>query len=189
MTKINLLPWREELRKERMNRFIAMAVMVAFLGAAVVAAVHVYNAAMISNQVSRNQTLEKEIAQLNRQIKEIEALETTRANLESRMEVIQRLQAGRPGIVFLFDEFVRTVPDGLYLELLQQAGEVFTIKGYAQSNARVSEYMLNLNGSDWMTNSKLEMISAGSGNRSRERQFSLTVTHVNPNLKKEEEKK
>lgn len=187
MTRVNLLPWREELRKERLIQFVTYLVIVAVLGAVSVLAVHIYNANMIDQQKERNEILNAEIKILDRQIKEIKELEAVRASLTSRMEVIQNLQAGRPGIVHLFDEFVKTLPDGVYLEFLQQSGNSITIRGVAQSSARVSEYMKNLDASDWLASPKLQVITTIAGDSgTRQKKFTLTANQQSEEDKKDE---
>mgnify|MGYP001546097885 CR=1 FL=1 len=184
MTRINLLPWREELRKERLIQFVTYLVIVGVIGAVSVLAVHMYNASMVSNQRQRNEILNAEIKILDKQIKEIKELEAVRASLTSRMEVIQDLQAGRPGIVHLFDEFVTTLPDGVHLTSLQQSGKSINIKGKAQSNARVSEYMENLDASDWLTNPKLSVIQG-----TRQKSFNLSVKQQDQEQQKKKQKR
>lgn len=175
MSKINLLPWREELRREQLNEFIAMLVLSLMIAGGVAFGGHVINNGMISTQTSRNELLQKEIRDLNVQIREIETLEKERNAIKSRMKVIEGLQADRPAIVYLFDEIVKTVPEGLYVEFFQQVGDNITVRGIAQSNARVSEYMTNLSNSAWLSEPKLSVINAAPGREAGERQFALTI--------------
>lgn len=184
MSKINLLPWREELRREQLTVFVALLALTLALALLVFFGGHVYNNFMISTQVSRNERLSKEIRDLNVQIREIETLEKERDAIKSRMKVIEGLQADRPAIVYLFDEFVKTVPEGLYLEFLQQNGDTINLRGVAQSNARVSEYMTNLSSSAWLANPKLNVINAAAGRGERERQFALSVKQITPEQEK-----
>lgn len=180
MSKINLLPWREERQREQLQEFIALLVLVLMLAAGVFFIGHVTNNGLISTQTKRNERLQREIRDLNVQIREIETLEKEREAIKARMKVIEGLQAGRPAIVYLFDEIVKTVPEGLYLEFLQQSGSNINVRGIAQSNARVSEYMTNLSNSAWMNEPKLNVINAAPGRGARERQFALTIKQTSP---------
>ncbi len=158
MARINLLPWREKLRKQRRRDFGLMvlgALVVTFLG---LFYWHMFNQGMIDNQNERNRILESEIATMNKAIKEIEELDRTRQKLIARMKVIEDLQVSRPQIVHLFDELVTVVPDGAYLTKAVQAGKKLVLDGRAQSNARVSTYMRNIEASPWLNDPKLKII-------------------------------
>ncbi|ROR34124.1 PilN domain-containing protein [Inmirania thermothiophila] len=178
MARINLLPWREELRRERQRRFYVT------LGGATVAAalavvwVHLYINGLIEAQRTRNRFLEQEIARVDRQIKEIRELEKTRKQLLARMRIIQELQQSRPLAVRLFDEIARAVPEGVQLLRLAQQGDTLTIEGLAESNARVSALMRNLEASPILADPRLEVIQATRGEESRVRRFTLRVTQV-----------
>lgn len=158
MARINLLPWREKLRKQRRRDFGLMvlgALMLTLLG---MGYWHWYNLGLIDQQQARNRFLENEIAKVDKQIREIRELEKTRQQLIARMKVIEDLQVSRPQIVHLFDEMVTVVPDGAYLTQLQQNGRNLVLNGRAQSNARVSTYMRNIEASPWMNDPKLRII-------------------------------
>jgi type IV pilus assembly protein PilN len=177
MTSINLLPWREALKKERQQQFfVALGVSVAVM-LAIVAAVHLQMSALINAQKSRNTFLETQITRVEKQIQEIDALEKEKRNLLARMNVIQQLQQGRPQVVHVFDELARTLPDGVYLTNVQQRGGSMSIQGFAQSNARVSAYMRNLDASDWFSDPKLSVIqAAGKSNvTDKNSKFTLNV--------------
>ena len=163
MAHINLLPWREELRHEQTRQFVTYTVLSLLLTAACILLVHSIFSNQIDHQKYRNQMLQDEITRLNASLKQIEALEETKAQLLARMEVIQSLQQRRPQIVHLFDDFVRTVPEGIYLTMIQQSGKQLTIQGVAESNGRVSAYMRNIDGSDWMATPKLKVIETRKG--------------------------
>lgn len=185
MAKINLLPWREELRTEKTRQFITMIGLSAFMTAAIILLVHVNIAGLISHQESRNDILNKEIEKLDLALKEIKELENTKEELLSRMEVIQSLQQRRPQIVHLFDEFVRTVPDGIYLTSIKQQGNALTINGVAESNGRVSAYMRNIDASEWMSTPKLSVIKTKKGSL-RSSDFVLTTSQSAPKDEGEE---
>ncbi|MCK5366130.1 MAG: PilN domain-containing protein [Gammaproteobacteria bacterium] len=155
MPHINLLPWRDELRKRREKEFIITAVIAALMMGGVVLGVHLHYESRIAYQDQRNTFIETEISALDKKIKEIENLKKERDSLIARTKVIQDLQAGRPEIVHVFDELVTTLPDGVYYTKVAQKGRGLNLQGVAQSNARVSSLMRSLNTSTWFENSVL----------------------------------
>ena len=169
MAHINLLPWREELRKEQTNQFLTMMVIGLLITAAIIVAIHINISGMINHQNSRNKILQDEIQRLDIELMKIQGLEDTKAKLLSRMEIIQSLQQKRPQIVHLFDEVVRTIPEGLHITDIKQSGDSVTIEGIAESNGRVSAYMRNIDNSEWMTKPRLQVIEStrkdGRGSR------------------------
>lgn len=185
MARINLLPWREERRKARQKEFVGM------LGLAVVAGVLLsflivsFYSGRISSQTARNEYLRGEITKVDGQIKEIEALDKKKAKLLARKEVIEQLQSNRAQMVHLFDSLVRTIPDGVALTAIKQEGDILTLSGRSQSNARVSTYMRNLESSGWMTNPDLNVIEAKEGSAGLPYEFTLKVKLANPNAAKE----
>ncbi|NOY70776.1 MAG: PilN domain-containing protein [Gammaproteobacteria bacterium] len=186
MTTINLLPWRDTLRKERQQKFFTVLGISVGVMLAVIGAVHLEAAKRLDHQNMRNTFLEEQIVRVDLLIKEINTLEKKKQNLLDRMEVIQQLQQGRPQIVHIFDALVKTLPDGVYLTSLKQSNGVFSIQGYAQSNARVSAFMRNLDGSEWFSEPKLSVIESSkkkSGRRNSK--FTLNVSLTNK-LKEEE---
>lgn len=160
MARINLLPWRAERRKQRQKEFGLMLALAALAGVALWFLVSGYYSAQIEGQRNRNAFLDREIAQLDEKIKEIEELDRQRGRLLARKEVIEELQASRSQMVHLFDSLVRTIPDGVMLTTLKQEGDKLTLDGRAQSNARVSTYLRNLEGAGWMSDPKLSVIEA-----------------------------
>lgn len=160
MRKINLLPWREELRREAQRNFMIMLVLAALVAAACVFAVNRYFEAQISNQNERNAYLNTEIAKLDRQIARIEQLDETRNRLLERKKVIEDLQANRTLMVRLFDQLVRTVPSGIRLLSARQVGAEITLDGSSQSNARVSTFLRNLESSNVLHEPRLVIIEA-----------------------------
>jgi type IV pilus assembly protein PilN len=141
VARINLLPWREEARQQRQQDFLTAGGIALGITLGIAVLVHLFFEGRIDNQQALNQYLEGEIAKLNIKIKEIEALEKTKADLLSRMEIIQQLQKSRPEIVRLFDELVTALPEGVYLTKVEQNARSVVIEGRAQSNARVSAFM------------------------------------------------
>ena len=179
MANINLLPWREEQRKELTQQFlIVMGVCAAFAGI-IIFGVHIFIGNQMDYQNDRNNFLKNEITRLDKELKQIDNLENTKEKLLSRMEVIQSLQQTRPQIVHLFDELVRTVPEGIYLNSIKQKGKNLTIDGIAESNGRVSAYMRNLDASDWMKTPKLKVIKTKKGSL-RSSEFTLITTQSPP---------
>lgn len=175
MAHINLLPWREELRKERKVRFFTITGIAAVITLCVVAAVHLFFVQLITYQNARNQFLQGQITLLDKKIKEIKNLEKERDRLLARMRGIEQLQTSRPVVVHIFDEFVKTLPDGVFLTEIAQKDKQFTIKGVAQSNARVSNFMRNLDASHWLTGAHLQVIETVDKNKRRLANFTLTV--------------
>ena len=158
MAHLNLLPWRAELRKQQQQDFIAATVLGIVLTLVLMLLLHLNISARVEYQTERNHYLETEIASLEKKIKEIQDLEVKKKRLLSKMEVIQELQASRPEIVHLFDELGRTIPEGLYLTDLSQVDKNLVVNGVAQSNARVSAYMRNLESSAWLKDPILNII-------------------------------
>ncbi len=187
ITRINLLPWREELRQEHKKQFVTMAVMTCVLAAAIVGLIHVQMQSKIDYQLSRNTFMTNEIKKLDDEIKEIRELQKVRRSLIERMEVIQDLQVSRPSIVHLFTEIVSSVPNGVYLESLTQTGNNLLINGEAESNARVSTYMRNLAASDWLKEPNLTVIEIEDITVNRISTFTLTVKQTSPNATAEDE--
>ena len=160
MANINLLPWREELRKEQTRQFVTLLIISVALTAAIILLIHVNIAKLIDHQNQRNTILTQEIKKLEKELKEIKDLEETKSRLLSRMEIIQSLQQKRPQIVHVFDEIVRTLPDGVYLNVIKQQGDNLKFTGMAESNGRVSAYMRNIDASEWLTDPRLKVIEA-----------------------------
>jgi len=162
MPRINLLAWRAELRARRRNQFFIG------LGGAVVAAAVVIGlaslvmGAIIDNQHARNNLLKGEIQALDQRIKEILDLEAKKDRLLARMGIIEQLQRSRPEIVHVFDQLVRTLPDGVNLSSIKQKGASIELKGLAESNTRVSAFMRNIDKSGWLKDPDLEVVEVKS---------------------------
>ncbi|WLA07806.1 PilN domain-containing protein [Xanthomonas translucens] len=160
MAKINLLPWRAERRKQREREFYAMLGFAALAGVLLALLVWFYYDRQITGQNERNAYLQAEIEKVKAQNQEIDKLDEQKRRLLARKRVIEELQAKRSQMVHLFDSLVRTIPDGVVLTAVKQEGDILTLEGRSQSNARVSAYMRNLEGSGWMTNPELSVIEA-----------------------------
>lgn len=162
MARINLLPWRAERRKAREREFYSMLGFAALGGVLLSALIWFYYDGQISGQTERNAFLTAEIDKVKAQNEEIKELDKKKDRLLARKKVIEELQANRSQMVHLFDSLVRTIPDGVALTNIKQDGDILTLEGRSQSNARVSAYMRNLEGSGWMTNPDLSIIEAKS---------------------------
>lgn len=165
MAKINLLPWRAERRVQRQKEFYGMLGVAAAVSVLLALFIWFYYNGQIDGQNDRNAFLQGEITKLDAQIKEIEALDKQKDRLLARKKVIEELQANRSQMVHLFDSLVRTIPDGVVLSSIKQDGNILTLQGRSQSNARVSTYMRNLEGSGWMTKPDLSVIEAKSDDK------------------------
>jgi type IV pilus assembly protein PilN len=163
MPRINLLPHRERKRKERKLAF--MVALVAAAGAGIVTsfAAYLMYGSMIEGQEHRNAQLRTEIKTLDKQIEEINDLESQKQKYIARMEIIEKLQRSRPEIVHVFDEIVRTLPEGVYLTAVKQTGKSLKFEGVAQSSTRVSSFMRNLDGSQWLRNPELQVVQTSKG--------------------------
>jgi type IV pilus assembly protein PilN len=184
MAKINLLPWRAQVRKQREREFYIM------LGGALVAAVLAvllwvfWMNMRIDDQEGRNTYLTQQSKELDSKLDEIKKLEQTKAALTMRKQIIEQLQANRSQMVHLFDEMVKTIPEGARLNALKQAGDTLTLEGFAQSNASVASYMRNLDSSPWLTHSDLQKTEAAKASEKRDRfTFGLTVKLTDPDAK------
>ncbi len=175
MSRINLLPWRETLRKERRQRFFTIMGVVAFSTVLVVAAIHLYINGLIEAQNRRNNFLKSEIAQVEKKIEAIRELEKEKQKLLARMEIIQQLQTQRPEIVHIFDELPRRLPKGIYLTGVEQQDRHLLISGVAQSNARISAFMRRLDASPWFASPHLEVIESVDDHGVRTSHFKLSV--------------
>lgn len=187
MAKINLRPWREELRAEKQQQFVVM-----ILGAAIIAAglAFLWKTNLedrIAYQESRNAYIETAMAGLDEQIKEIDNLKRKRDELLARMQVIQDLQGKRPIIVRVFDELVRTLPDGLYYKDLVREGDRLQLIGMAESNSRISGLMREFEDSEWFTDPNLTNVSASESDRAGYSQFNLSVKQQTPEIEGEDE--
>src|SRR6266478_5228402 len=183
MPRINLLPWREQERKVRRREF-----MVALSAAAIIGVVcvlfgkYVLYASWIDSQNAKNNLLKKEIVKLDAQIADIQDLENRKQRLVARMEIIEKLQRKRPEIVHLFDEIVKTVPDGIYLTTIKETGNKLEIHGVAQSSTRVSTFMRNIDSSVWMDNPVLQVVESAKDSATGGSNFTLTSDVVGVDL-------
>ena len=182
MARINLLPWRDELRRKREKNFYIAAGIAVALMIGVIYGIDVKLQQDIDYQEGRNKFLMDQTRLLDKKLKSIRDLDEKKQNMIARMEIITQLQASRPEVVHLFDELVRTIPEGVYYKEIIQEGKSISVSGVAQSNAFVSKLIRNLNASDWLDGADLEEIvssSAQGGNDLlRLAQFKLKVNQT-----------
>jgi type IV pilus assembly protein PilN len=174
--RINLLPWREARRKAQRQHLGVLGGMVAVLGLLIVGAVHLSIAGYISAQSERNEFLKRENVRLDKEIEEIKKLKTEIAALLARKQIIERLQTDRAQAVYLLQELVQQVPDGVYLRSIKQTGLKINMTGYSQSNARVSTLMRNFSGSPYLENPELVEIKAANVSNKRVSEFNMNVS-------------
>ncbi|TNC82298.1 MAG: pilus assembly protein PilN [Oleiphilus sp.] len=184
MPSINLRPWREELRAERQKQFLTTLIGVAIVAGGLVFLWQGQVDSQIEYQKSRNAYIKSSMEVLDKKTKEIQTLKKRKETLLSRMKVIQDLQGTRPVIVRVFDELVRTLPDGLHYDSLNKSADTVLIKGKAESNNRISGLMRNLEASEWFANPNLTDVSAVKGDDALN-QFTMTVTQVKPAISKD----
>ena len=187
MTRINLLPHREERRKRAQQQFFIMLGVVVALGAAIWGVVHTYLADQIEDQISRNKYLTEQIAIVDKQIAEIKTLQDQIEALLNRKRAVELLQSNRAQAVQLLDQLVRQLPDGVYLRGVKQVGQRVTINGITQSQARVSTLMRNIDSSPVLEKPSLVEIKAIQQGPTRANEFTLVVNLKQPQA--EEQKK
>lgn len=185
--RVNLLPHRDERRKRARTHFAVIAGMTAALGAVIWGAGHVVNSNRVAAQQDRNTFLKGEIAKLDKQIADIKKLKDEIQALLARKQIIETLQADRAQTVHLLDQLVRQMPEGVYLKSVKQKGLAVHLDGYAQSNARVSTLMRNIESSPWLEKPELVQIKATVVDKKRLSEFNLNLS-LKP-LKPEEESK
>lgn len=189
MARINLLPWREEQRRDRQRQFLMTMLVTSILGVIVVFMIGAVYEQHIDHQQSRNQLIQNEIRMLEARIKKIDELERTRARLISRKQVIERLQASRSTTVELLDNLARTIPVGVTLTTVGQQGATLALVGNSQSNARVSAYLKELELNDLFLDPQLDYVrsSPRAGSSSEPYQFSIKVKLRQPSTSDEDE--
>lgn len=184
MAKINLLPWREELRRQRQTEYLTIVGICAALTLAIWGGIHWHFQERIDYQNSRNSFIQEENKKLDKKIQEIKKLEREKDRLLARMKAIETLQTSRPIIVHIFDELVTSLPEGVFLREISQVGSKITIRGAAQSNARVSNYMRNVEKSDWLKDPSLDIIQSASQDGRRIANFVLKFKQTSPDAEK-----
>ncbi len=182
MIRINLLPHREEAKKAKRKQFFVLTGLVSALAVLILVAGYTFIAGLISEQLDSNEFLKREIAVLDKQLDQIKRLKEQTQALLARKQVIENLQRDRGEPVYLLSELVKQVPDGVYLKTLKQEGLLINVTGYAQSNARISVLMRNLDASPWLEQPQLAESKSVivSGRRMNEFAMSFRMTRVAP---------
>ena len=178
--RINLLPWREELREQQKQDFIKVSVAVLLLAGLMFLGVDRFYNTQIENQLARNQFLAKEINFIEQQIEEIKLLQQKRNELLARMKVIQELQGNRPIIVRVFDELARRLSDRVFFRSMEMRGSELSINGVAESNNRISSQLRNFSESKWFDRPNVTEINADPTFGPQASQFALTVSQTTP---------
>jgi type IV pilus assembly protein PilN len=173
MMRINLLPHREEKRQARKKQYAILAGISAGIGLTIAGLIWFVFDSRIANQDSRNRLWTEEIAKLDKQIEEIKKIREETAALLAKKQVVEGLQSNRAEPVQLLDQMLRQLPEGLYLKSVKQTGVKVNVTGYAQSNARVSAFMRNIEASPYLENPNLIEIKAVTLNNLRVNEFSL----------------
>lgn len=184
MIKINLLPHREEKRKQRQKEFVTMLVFGAVIGAFIILIVGMYFSSQLSDQKQRNKYIQTENARLDIQIKEVADLKNEIEALKARQQAVEDLQADRNQPVYLMDELAQQTPEGVYLQSFKQDNQKVLLKGYAQSNERVSQFLRNLgNNSPWLERPDLIEIRATNQGKGKDARGVFTFT-INVGIKR-----
>ncbi|MBU1691906.1 MAG: PilN domain-containing protein [Gammaproteobacteria bacterium] len=182
MIRINLLPHREQKRAARQRELAFMAGAASVLGLLIVIMIHTYLSTQIEDQEARNTFLVTEIKKLDDQIAEIQVLKEQTQAMLARKQVVETLQSNRSAVVYLLDQLVRQLPDGVYLKAVKQSGNNISLQGYAQSNARVATLMRSLEASPWLQSPNLIEVKAATINNLRASEFSLNVILAPPEV-------
>lgn len=187
MAQINLLPWREEFRQEKKKEFLTILGATVLTGAVAAYLWVGFVDGQIQNQKERNGLLDKEIQNLSKQVKEIEELKQKKKGLLDRMQVIQDLEGKRSIIVHYFDEFARSVPNGVFVRKIERKGNVLTIEGVSESNNRISAFMRGLDDSEWFSSPNLKSVVAEPKLGEQSSVFSMELKMILPDENKEGE--
>jgi type IV pilus assembly protein PilN len=177
MARINLLPWREERRKARQTQFNILTGMVAAAGALTVGLIYLGMGTAVSIQNDRNNFLTQQIGLEDKQIEKIKGLQDTKQALLARMQIIEQLQGSRPIVVHLFDQLIKTLPTGVYLTSVSENGDALSLEGVAESSARISTYLRNIDASPWLGDPNLQVVQKDPSKNGAQR-FSITARVV-----------
>lgn len=167
MTQINLLPWRELKREQEKKLFTTMLFACVVVAGVIVFLINSYASGLVSNQITRNQMLQKEINALSAQLTEIKNLQKEREMLISRMSIVQHLQSTRTLMVHLFDELIHVTPSGIYLTSIEGKNDLISVSGITESNTFVSILMTNIENNDWLHNPVLSEIKKEETNKNK----------------------
>ena len=186
MPRINLLPWREELRQKRKKEFLTALMGAVLFGGLLTYSYKLVLQSQISNQNARNEILRGEIAALDKQIDEILGLESQKERLLARMEIIDQLQRSRPEVVHLFDELVSTLPEGVFLTEVKQTNSRIELHGDARARLRVAALMRNIDSSEWLRDPGLDVVETVETGSSKTAQFTVFAQQVSTTDEAEE---
>jgi type IV pilus assembly protein PilN len=178
MPRINLLPWRAELRQKRKKEFFVALLAAGMLGCVITYGAKLTMQSWINGQQGRNTILKNEIAELEKQITEITGLENQRERLIARMQVIDQLQRSRPEVVHLFDDLVNSVPEGVHFTAVKQVNNRIELEGQAQSSTRVSALMRNIDDSEFLSNAALDVVQVVASGAAKNSEFKLSAQQV-----------
>ena len=174
-TRVNLLPWREEMRRKRRQRFLFALCIAVLAGGACVYATRLTVQGMLADQRARNRTIRNEIESLDHRLEELARLESRRERLLARMRVIVELQRTRPLVVHLFDELVEILPAGVQLVEVDQDGDRIVLDGLAESSSRVAALMRNIDASSWLQAPRLELVESAAEGVVRGARFTVVM--------------
>lgn len=181
MAKINLLPWREQRRESQKRQFLAMLAGSLISACLLIWLADQYLSSQIDRQNARNTFMRAEVAALDRNIREISDLKKRRQQLLDRIKIIQDLQHNRPIVAHVFDQIIRTLPEGVYFNEVRMLGTNVSLVGLSESNTRVSTLMRNLDASEWLKSPNLIEVKAANGREIGQRsRFQLNVQQVIP---------
>jgi type IV pilus assembly protein PilN len=178
MPRINLLPWRAELRQKRKKEFFVALLAATMLGGVITYGAKLTMKGWIAGQEARNEILKSEITELEKQIAEITGLENQRERLIARMQVIDQLQRSRPEVVHLFDELVKNVPEGVHFTSVKQLNDRIELAGQAQSSTRVSALMRNIDDSEFLNDAALDVVQVVATGPAKNSEFKLFAKQV-----------
>lgn len=188
MARINLLPWREELRKQQQQDFLTAMGIAVVIACILFGFGYMYVEGLKEYQQARNRLLEEEIKIVDKKIQEIEEIEQKKLKLREKIDVIEQLQESRPGVVHLFDELRKRTPMGVYLTSFTQQGEQLLIEGKSSANSRVSEYMKELESSEWLALDRLKIIKGiAAANEGKYSDFIILAKQVKKKTEEEQE--
>lgn len=188
MTRINLLPWREWERQRSRQQFFYVLALAVIVAIGIVFWANRISAGALADQQARNAYLHRQLAEMDKRIETIRALKSTRDSLLARMKIIEKLEESRPTVVHLFDQLVRTSPDGLYLTSVRDSAGKLRIEGVANSPAVVSTYMRQIAGSPWLGTPNLEVVRTHNRGNEKSSDFTVTTSVMTPDEKAQEAK-
>lgn len=184
MTRINLLPWRDALRKQKQNEFFVGMGLSAVLAIVVVLGALYY----LNGEIKIQQDMKAKVAAKTKELrmitKKIIDIKKKKAIIDDKMEAIQKLQNSRQKVVHFMDEVGRIIPEGVYLTEIKQGSGQVLLEGKTQSNARISELMRNIDNSDWLVAPEISVIQIGKGKLS---DFELTLKQSKDEEKEEDQ--